>query len=315
MLVHVGAVDGDRLRSDPEATLAALPPAPVPLVELADAIRAELAGGLGFTLLTGFPLHEFDEATAGLAFLLFGTLVGSPRSQNASGHLLGHVRNVGADIADPTVRIYQTDQRQTFHTDSSDAVALLCLRPAKEGGLSMLASIEAVYAEMVERDPALAARLFEPIATDRRGEQPDGMQPWFEVPPLSWFDDRLTVIYQRQYIESARRFDCAPNPDPEYTAALDLFDAIANDSAVHLRMDFTPGDIQFVHNHSLLHDRTGFVDHDDPMRRRHLLRLWLSLPGDRELPPAFAQRYGSVTVGDRGGIIVPGTALSVRLDG
>ena len=43
---------------------------------------------------------------------------------------------------------------------------------------------------------------------------------------------------------------------------------------------------------------------DDPAAPRHLLRLWLSLPGDRQLPPVFASRYGSITVGDRGGIVV-----------
>ena len=79
-------------------------------------------------------------------------------------------------------------------------------------------------------------------------------------------------------------------------------------------MDLEPGDMQFVYNHALLHDRTGFVDHPDPDERRHLLRLWLTLPGDRELPPVFAQRYGSLTIGDRGGIIVSDTDLCVPLD-
>lgn len=314
MQSYVDQVDASALLANPAATLASLPTAPEPLTRLAEKIRSDLIGGLGFTLLTGFPIDIDDAATAGLGFLLFGALVGAPRSQNASGHLLGHVRNIGADVADPTVRIYQTDQRQTFHTDSTDAVALLCRRTAKEGGLSMLASVEAIYAEMIASEPTLAARLFEAIATDRRGEQPEGMKPWFEIPPLSWFDDHLTVMYQRQYIESARRFDAAPNPDAQYTAALDLFDEIANDPAMHLTMAFAPGDIQFVHNHSLLHDRTGFVDHEGESERRHLLRLWLSIASDRELPPPFTQRYGQVTVGDRGGIIVPGASLTVPLD-
>ncbi len=76
-----------------------------------------------------------------------------------------------------------------------------------------------------------------------------------------------------------------------------------NDPDVHLRIDLEPGDMQFVHNHSLLHDRTGFVDHAGPDRRRHLLRVWLALPGDRMLDPGFAERYGSLTIGDRGGVL------------
>ena len=76
-------------------------------------------------------------------------------------------------------------------------------------------------------------------------------------------------------------------------------------------MRLAPGDMQFVYNHTNLHDRTGFTDWPDPAQRRHLLRLWLSLPGDRELPPIFAQRYGSITIGNRGGIITKATRLHV----
>jgi hypothetical protein len=79
-------------------------------------------------------------------------------------------------------------------------------------------------------------------------------------------------------------------------------------------MRLEPGDMQFVYNHAQLHDRTGFTDWPEPEKRRHLLRLWLSLPGDRELPPCFAERYGTIEVGNRGGIIVPGTRLHAPLD-
>lgn len=67
-------------------------------------------------------------------------------------------------------------------------------------------------------------------------------------------------------------------------------------------MDLQPGDMQFVHNHALLHDRTAFVDWPEPERRRHLLRLWLSPPEARELPEVFAQRYGELVPGRRGGV-------------
>jgi hypothetical protein len=41
--------------------------------------------------------------------------------------------------------------------------------------------------------------------------------------------------------------------------------------------------------------------------------LWLSLPADRPLPPVFTQRYGSIEIGNRGGIEVEGTELTVSL--
>ena len=272
--------------------------------QLAKTVTNALLNGRGVIVVRGLPVAGYSDADAERILGALGRRLGSLRPQNAAGDLIGHVRDVGADVTDPNTRIYQTNERQTFHTDSCDVVGLLCLRTAKSGGKSMLASSSAVYNEMLSRRPDLLARLFEPIATDRRGEIPSGMKPWFEIPVFSWHRELLTAIYQRQYIDSATRFASAPTPDDEFSEALDLFDSIANESDFHVTMDFEPGDIQFVHNHSLLHDRTGFVDWPELERRRHLLRLWVALEGDRELPEVFAQRYGSVTVGDRGGIVV-----------
>ena len=309
-VVRDGLVDIDAAA----ASDADVPAAPPSLLELAEGIRSDLQHGLGFTVLSGFPVAELDRATIAAALVLLGRLVGRPRPQNAAGHLLGHVKDVGRDPDDPDARIYQTNGRQHFHTDSADAVALLCLRPALSGGRSQLASAMTAYRIMRERHPDLWPWLFEPVATDRRGEVPDGLDPWFEIPVLSWFDGQLTVQYQRAYIESAQRFPGAPRLASGHAEALDRWDAILEEPDVRLTMDLAPGDIQFVYNHARLHDRTAFVDDPDPGRRRHLLRLWLALPGDRTLPPVFAQRYGSVAVGERGGVHVGETPTVIPLD-
>jgi len=277
-------------------------------------LRHELLHGRGFFLLTGMPVGHWSQRDVALAFIGLGAHLGNARSQNAAGHLLGHVRDLGLASTDPNVRLYQTHERQTFHTDSCDVVGLLCINEAQQGGDSLLVSSTTIYNEMRRRRPDLAALLFEPLATDRRGEVPVGMKPWFDIPVFNWHDGALTAIYQRQYIDSAQRFEQAPRLTAAKVEALDLFDALANDPALNFRMRLAPGDMQFVHNHNLLHDRSGFTDWPDTARRRHLLRLWLAVPGARELPPVFAQRYGSVTVGDRGGIVVPGTTPCVPLD-
>lgn len=277
-------------------------------------LREELLHGRGFVLLRGLPIERFSRGEAATLFIGLGAHLGRARSQNAKGHLLGHVCDLGLASSDPNVRIYQTRERQTFHTDSCDVVGLLCLREAKAGGDSLLVSAATIFNEMRARRPDLLARLLRPMAHDRRGEVPAGMQPWFELPVFSWHAGELTGFYQRQYIDSAQRFADAPRLTCEDIEALDLFDALANDPQLHLTMRLAPGDIQFVHNHALLHDRTAFVDWPEPSRRRHLLRLWLACPGARELPPAFAARYGTITVGDRGGIVAPGTLLNVPLE-
>ncbi len=137
------------------------------------------------------------------------------------------------------------------------------------------------------------------------------MLPYLLIPVFTYYAGRITPFYQRQYIESAQRFEEAPRLTPRHFEALDLFDELCNDPKLHFSMMLEKGDIQFVYNHALLHDRTGFEDWPEEHRRRHLLRLWLSVPGDRPLHPEFATRFGSVVIGNRGGIIVPGTKLCV----
>lgn len=273
-----------------------------------------LLNGHGFEVLRGLPIKRYTQEMAATIFCGVGAHLGLARSQNAAGHILGHVRNIGVDAADPTTRIYQTAERQTFHTDSADVVGLLCLRDAQVGGMSLLVSAETIANRMADLRPDLLALLFEPIATDRRGEVPDGAKPFMRIPVLSWHDGKLTVFYQRQYIESAQRFDGAPRLTPLHIEALDLFDALANDPDLHLSMQLAPGDMQFVYNHSQLHDRTGFTDWPEPAQRRHLMRLWLSMPNDRALPDVFRERYGSIEIGNRGGIITSRTRLHAPLD-
>jgi hypothetical protein len=277
-------------------------------------IRMEVLDGRGFALLRGLPVARWGQRRSAIAFLGLGSHLGSARSQNAKGHLLGHVKDMGLSSDDPNVRIYQTHERQTFHTDSCDIVGLLCLQVAKAGGHSALVSSVTMFNEMRRRRPDLLKLLFDPIETDRRGEVPAGEQPYFTIPTYSWHAGKLSAIYQRQYIESARRFPEVPPLTEAQREAYDLFDSLANDAALNFHMELQPGDMQLVHNHTLLHDRTAFEDWADHARRRHLLRLWLAPREARPLPPVFAQRYGSVEPGARGGIIVPGTRLTVPFE-
>ena len=174
------------------------------------ALRTQLISGIGFSIIRGLPVDKYNEVELASIFYGIGTHIGNARSQNASGHLLGHVRNMGKDSRDPNVRLYQTSERQTFHTDSCDVVGLLCVQPAREGGLSLLVSADTVYNEMMNRRPDLCRLLLEPIGTDRRGEVPEGMLPYLLIPVFSYFKNKITPFYQRQYIESAQRFKDAP---------------------------------------------------------------------------------------------------------
>jgi len=279
-----------------------------------DGMREEVLSGRGFVLVRGLPVEGRPIADSALAYWAIGMRFGNPRSQNAMGHLLGHVTDLGLATSDPNVRTYQTTERQHFHTDSCDIVGLLCLKTAKSGGLSSIVSSMAIYNEMARRRPDLLARLFRPFATDRRGEVPVGEKPYFDTPVYTDHAGYLSAIYSGTYIRSAQRFAEVPRFTREDVAALELFDDLANDKELRLDMELRPGDMQFLHNHTCLHDRTAFVDWPEPERKRHLLRLWLAAPGARPLPQVFAARYGSTTIGDRGGIICEKTRLHAPLE-
>lgn len=302
---------------DAHADIAQVTKADFPLPALAPklcAIGDEVVNGRGFALLRGLPVEKWSVEQSAMAYFGVGCHFGSARSQNAQGHVLGHVRDIGRDAEnDPTARIYQTTERQTFHTDSCDIVGLLCLKTARTGGASALVSSMTLYNEMLKRRPDLLPAMFEPMYTDRRGEVPAGEKPWHEIPVFNWYENLLSAIYARRYIESARRFSEIAPLTVQQKAALDLFDELANDPDIGMQMTFQPGDIQWVHNHTMLHDRMAYQDWPEPEKKRHLLRLWLAAPAARPLPPIYAQRYGKVDIGDRGGITVPGAKLNAPL--
>jgi len=274
----------------------------------------EVISGRGFVLIKALPVERWTKREAALAFLGIGVHLGHLRMQNAEGHMLGHVKDLGRSSVDPHARIYQTRERQTHHTDSCDVVGLLCLRAAKSGGLSNLVSSATIFNEIRRRRPDLLKVLLERIETDRRGEVPEGGKPYFSIPVFNWHEGLLSAIYQRQYIESARRFPGVAPLTPLQIEALDLLDELANDPELNLIMELQPGDMQFVHNHTILHDRTAFEDFPEPDRKRHLLRLWLAPRHGRPLPEVYAERFGSVTPGDRGGIAVKGARATVSFD-
>jgi hypothetical protein len=284
------------------------------LAPVLDRLRTDVLHGRGFVLLRGVPVEGRPLTESATIYWGIGAHFGSARSQNAKGHLLGHIYDLGGSSAtDPTIRSYATAERQNFHIDRCDIVALLCLRRAKSGGLSAIASSMALHNVMLERRPDLLERLYQPFPVDRRGEVPEGKAPFYDAPVFNPYAGQLSVLYSRLHVGSSQRFPDARRLAAEDFEALDMLGELAGDPELRLDMSFMPGDIQFLHNHTILHARTGYEDWPEVERKRHLLRLWLSPPDARPLPPVFSECYGGLTAGDRGGIICPGTRLHAPL--
>jgi hypothetical protein len=250
-----------------------------PLPTLAPRVAAwtrDLAGGRGFLVVRGLPVERWSEEQAALAYWGLGLHLGRPGAQNPDDELLGHVVDTGENAANPFVRRYRTAGDIAWHCDLADVVGLLCLRTARSGGASRIVSSVSVYNELLRRRPDLVARLYEPFCLDRRDEHGSGA-PWVPVVPCRHAGGQLRTFYHSDYFRSVvRHADVPPFTDDEQTL-LDLYEAIANEPDLYLDMQFAPGDIQLVSNHVILHARTAYEDHPEPARRRHLLRLWLSL--------------------------------------
>lgn len=280
--------------------------------KLAD-VKRQLLDGRGVALLRGLPVERLGLARTGMAFWGLGLRIGEPVSQNAQGHLLGHVADlVGSDIETPSHRGYQTSATMHYHCDSCDVAALLCVRQAKSGGVTMVASSVAIHNQMIRRRPDLARALAGDWYRDRREEVPPDKKPWFVLPVFNYVDGHLMVNWQGQYIRSAQRFDDVPKFTASQHQAMELLTELAMELSHGVRLD--EGDTLFLHNHVVMHSRTAFEDFEEPGRRRHLFRLWLATPGGRPIPDALLDRYVGLVPGQRpSGIVVEATRLCTPL--
>jgi len=255
-----------------------------PLVELGRSIeqwRSALEAGRGFFLVRGFPVREYSEAQAALAFWIIGRHLGEPVSQNSDGDLLGHVRDTGAPPNSLETRLYKTRAELTFHTDGADIIGLFCLRTARRGGVSRIASSIAVYNELVRRRPDLAPLLSEPFPNYMAGRE-GSRGSVFEYPIATIDDDVFRMLFLGWYVRDSQRLPETRRLSAGQLAAVDLLESIPNEPGMALDMQFAEGDMQFLKNSVILHSRTEYEDAREFDEKRHLLRLWLSARSFRD---------------------------------
>lgn len=245
-----------------------------------DRWRRAVHHGSGVQILRGLPVDRWTQRQAEIFFWCFGLHLGVPGVQSRDGEILGHVRDTGASYDESDVRGYKTAAHLAYHCDAADAVGLLCLNPAKEGGKSRFVSSITVYNELLKRRPELVDRLFKPLRIDTRG---DGALNYFAITPCRYEGGVLRTFYHGDYYRTSASQPGAPQLTEREHDLLDTYDAITNEAGVYLEFEFQPGDVQLLSNHTVLHSRTAFIDHEEPEKKRHLLRLWLSFDNPASL--------------------------------
>ena len=268
---------------------------------LADVVRL-LSNGPGMAVVRGLPRERYTTEQCELIYWAFGMHLGTPISQNSQGHRLGQVRDQGLSLADPNVRVYQTNAKLDYHADQLpvDVLGLFCLRTALRGGESKIVSATAIHNVVRAERPDLLEVLYEPFNLDWRGEEPAGEQPWYQLPMFSWSGDKIASRFTSlAYFRSVDRYGPDLALSPEQSEALEFVQEVANRPGAAMAMAFEEGDMQFLNNHLMLHAREAFEDHDDPALQRHLLRMWIAYPPDLRQPlsPLLAERYRYVEMG------------------
>ncbi len=271
----------ERLRRDPRpVTELLLSPEERAICEreLVD-IRQTLEGGRGFVIVNALPSEASSAQEIRAIYWLLGQALGVPFEQNVQGTLLYDVRDTGQDVR-YGARFSVTNAESTFHTDNSfgdevlDYAALLCLQPAKSGGCSQLINGYSVAAELRRRDPAAWEVLQQPFHVERRAGVRPGEAATAQHPVVQCDGDRLIWRYLRYWIDCGHEKAGEPL-SPEQVRALDALDAVLAEPSLRVEFSLQKGEMLWFNNRSLLHNRTAFVDHPEPERRRTYLGLWL----------------------------------------
>ena len=277
------------------------PPTPR-LDALGAVLRDRLEAGPGIVRLRGLDAAAHDEPHLARMLLGFAETLGSPVSQNVNGDRLFRVADAGLAASDPRSRGPVSRNALTFHSDRADVIGFLCVRPAVEGGESIVVSAGALHNEIARRRADLLAELYRPFYWLRHNIDTANERPWYQMPVFARVDGRLAITLMQVLIERAHASDGLPDLTPAQREALALVQELASDEAFQLRFRQEPGELLLLNNYVTLHSRTAFRDPPGAPGRL-LLRVWVSVPNSRPLPASWAAHYGGHEAGAlRGGI-------------
>ncbi|KAL3462243.1 hypothetical protein BJX64DRAFT_277316 [Aspergillus heterothallicus] len=247
-------------------------------------ISKEIHLGHGFKVIRGVPVDSHTREGNIIIYAGIASHIAPIRGRQDTQHagkpadvVLAHITDLSRTVDTSTIKApAYTTEKQVFHTDAGDVIALFALSEAADGGQSFLSSSWHVYNELAHTRPDLIHTLSQPWISEEGTTVT--ARPLLHHQPATEFDpERLIIQYARRgftgYWGSPRNPSIPPITEAQ-AEALDALHYLAEKSAVAL--DFRKGDIQFVNNLSVFHARAGFTDSEET--RRHLVRLWLRDP-------------------------------------
>ena len=240
----------------------------------------ELKWGKGLVFLRGVPVDNYTLDEIRMLYWGIGTHLGTALCQSVVGDRMGDVTpREGAS------RGYASNQELDLHTDYTEIAALLCVHPAKSGGMNIFASSLAIW-DIVEREHPefipILMRGFKAWRFDEHREGQDPMTP-YHVPVFGEEDGLRSVYWFWVTADAAARFVGEPLTASE-TACIKFLYEVAGREELRFSDTLQRGEAVFFSNYEVLHSRTAFVQWEDRAKSRHLLRLWLQCTPKRPIP-------------------------------
>lgn len=270
------------------------------------AAYASTQQGWGFCLLKGLPVERYSVEDIKMLYWGLGLHAGVARTQNKQSHIMTSVKDTGGQYKINGGRGYNTNAGLDFHVDFCDVVSLLCIHPAKSGGTSLITSSLAIHDELKRTRPDLEAALHKPFYFSLQGAGSDDEPNIYPCPLYGEAQGYPAFRTNRKNITAAQEyFDEVPRLEPDQIEVLDWLDNKLKDPKFCFSMNIEKGDMQLLNNYTVVHSRTDFEDYEDEQRKRHLLRLWMTIPGSQPLPDTWREafkdtRAGAVRGGNRG---------------
>ena len=239
-----------------------------------------LIQGCGFCVINGTNFTAFDKHELSNIHILISKIFGELLIQNKQGEQIVEVKDLGKTLSTGG-RYHHTREGGSYHTDGChifenppDYVGLLCLNPAKNGGVSKFISAYTIHNKLQE-DKNLLRILYEKFYMDKRNENQADEIPTQFVPIFTYNNGKLNCrCCQRELIDSGH--EKMNKPLTEYQKnALDNLDKLLANENLAVSYLLKKGDMMYSNNKWLIHDRTDFEDSDDENLKRVLLRTWI----------------------------------------
>ena len=238
-----------------------------------------LINGCGFFVISGNELKNFSLQEKISIYIIISKIIGELLKQNKDQEVVVEIKDIGKTMKTGG-RYHHTKEGGSYHTDGShifknppDYVGLLCINPAKKGGVSKFMSAYTIHEKLLENKELLEI-LYEKFHHDRKNENLQEENPTRFEPIFELVNNELKFKYQKELIITGHEKTNKPLTKVQ-SDAINFLETILRNSDQVATYALKSGDMMFSNNRWLIHDRTPFEDFEDEQLKRLLLHTWI----------------------------------------